>query len=519
MWESSSVHKSSDLQPDVVFVDLPFTTYELGRRFKDAWQYPTSLSPHELNLGFRYMVAAIRAAGYQAAIVYPSRRTVVRTRADVARELLAIDPLIVGFTTYDGSLAELLDFIREVKAAGLTSRVVLGGHLATFSAADILRVAPELVDVVVIGEGEQTIVELIEATRTGAPLDHVRGIAYWDRERIVTTDGRPVNRNLDALPLPLMTTTDDRADAAIPLFVTSSRGCYARCSFCRSSHFGERWRSRDPVAVVDEIERAYDLGIRVFEFVDDNFMGPGRNGRRRATAIANEIIHRGLDIRFHVSCRVNDVDGPTLRALQQAGLFSLSLGVESGVQRVLDTFNKQITLAHTVEALEVLDDIGISTLAYIIFFDPYMTLNEARENVEFLASLRRFPLLRFEDVIFRRLIPINGTDLFARLGDDGLLRGDFITGHHFVFRDERVAVLADTMEGIDLHFERAFQDQRFRAVPGLYVMTKESFEFDYMLNAIDLLQEHTGDRAELEHVLQQLFLDSVTETFGARQAR
>jgi radical SAM superfamily enzyme YgiQ (UPF0313 family) len=518
MSEFSMDGRAGSARLDVVFVDLPFTTYELGHRFKDAWQYRTSLSPHELNLGFRYMAAALRAAGYRADIVYPSRRTDVRSRADVARELIALDPLLVGFTTYDGSLAELFDFIRQVRASGLTSRVVLGGHLATFSYLDILREAHDLVDVVVIGEGEHTIVELVEAVQSGADLDDIAGIAYHDGAGIVRTAFRPINRDLDALPLPLITTTDDRADAAIPLFVTSSRGCYAHCSFCRSSYFGERWRARDPVAVVDEVERAYDLGIRVFEFVDDNFMGPGRRGRSRATRIADEMIRRGLDVQFHVSCRVNDVDASSLRALKAAGLISLSLGVESGVQRVLDTFNKKITTSRIVDALEVLDDVGINTLAYIIFFDPYTTLDEARENVEFLTSLRRFPLLRFEDVIFRRLIPVSGTDLFARLRDDGLLCGDFIAGQHFVFRDERVGILADTMEGIDLHFERAFQDPRFRAIPGLYAMTKECFEFDYMLRAVDMLQRITGDRQHLEQALQQLFLNRIAETFGARRA-
>jgi hypothetical protein len=208
----------------------------------------------------------------------------------------------------------------------------------------------------------------------------------------------------------------------------------------------------------------------------------------------------------------------SLQARKAAGLISLSLGVESGVQRVLNTFNKKITTSRIVDALELLDGVGISTLAYIIFFDPYMTLDEARENVEFLSGLRRFPLLRFEDVIFRRLIPVSGTDLFARLREEGLLRGDFITGHHFVFRDERVGILADTMEGIDLHFERAFQDSRFRAIPGLYVMTKECFEFDYMLRAVDMLQGMAGDRQQLEQALQQLFIDRVAETFGIRRA-
>jgi radical SAM superfamily enzyme YgiQ (UPF0313 family) len=529
---------------DVLFVDLPFTTYELGHRFKSAWRYRTTLTPYELHLGFRYMVAALRAVGYRADILYPSPALGVTDRRQLVQAISEISPGIVGFTTYEGSLRELLQVIRRVKARRPAPLVVLGGHLATFSYAEILADFPNLVDVVVLGEGEHAIVEIADAVRARAGgvtgpggaggagstervprpeqraawFSEIAGIAFHDGQAVVRTRPRPVHRDLDSLPFPVVDASDSRRDPDIPLFITSSRGCYAHCSFCRSSHFGERWRARDPVRVVDEIARACAEGVRVFEFVDDNFMGPGRRGKRRAQAVAEEILRRGLDIRFHVSCRVNDVDEATIRTLAEAGLVSLSLGVESGVQRILDTFNKKIRVAQTVEALDLLNRLGVPTLAYIIFFDPYTTLAEARENLAFLVSLRRFEHVRFEDVIFRRLIPVSGTELYDRLRRDGLLRGDYLSGHHFVFRDRRVAILADFLEAVDLRVERAFQRQAFRDIGGLYTTVKESFEFDLAARAIELLATARGSRAALEVRLDELLRDELRRVFGTARA-
>jgi radical SAM superfamily enzyme YgiQ (UPF0313 family) len=220
--------------------------------------------------------------------------------------------------------------------------------------------------------------------------------------------------------------------------------------------------------------------------VDDNFLGPGTAGKRRAAAVAEEIQRRGLKIRYHISCRVNDVEESIMRTLQASGLISVSLGVESGVQRMLDTYNKNVTVEQNIGALQLLNKLQIPTLAYVIYFDPYTTLAEARQNLEFLKYIRGLPCVRFEKILFRKLIPISGTDLFDKIKADGLLRGNYLRGHHFSFKDPRVAVLADFMETIDLRFERVLQNEQFRRIRGMYEF-KKGFEFVVADKAIELL--------------------------------
>ena len=504
---------------DVLFVDLPFNTYELGRKFKTAWSFKQQISSYELHLGFRYMVSALQEHHFTADIIYPSKETEIQTKTDLLKAVCAIQPLILAFTSYEGTFRETLQFIRKVKARGVRSLICVGGHLATFSYREILADFPDLVNVVVLGEGEHTIVELTAAVKEKNDYQAVRGIAYFDGCQVVTTAARPVERAIDSFPFPIMPERKDWAKRTIPLFITSSRGCYGRCSFCRSLLVNERWRSRSPENVVDEIEAAYRQGITIFEFVDDNFLGPGKVGRERAVKIAEEIKRRNLSIQYHLSCRVNDVDEPTVRVLKESGLFSASLGVELGVQRMLDTFNKNITVAQSYTALEILDKLGISIQVYIIFFDPYMTLAEVRENVRFLQAIRELENVRFEGVIFRKLIPISGTAIFDQLKHDKLLRGNYLAGHSFKFKDPLVAVFADFMETIDIRFERIYQDPAYRSINYLYELFKEQFEFSFAEKALDLIQGSRMKRAEAFAKMNDLLSLELRRTFSKREER
>lgn len=520
----------AEARPDIWFVDLPHATSEFGRQPTSLVPLTQFVVPGEVNIGFRYMTAALERAGFEALILYPSADG-PSTPDDLIDEIVRGRPRVVGLATNEGSLRETLDFVHVLRARGATSLICLSGHVATFSYREIMTDFPDLVDVIVLGEGEQTVVELVAALRSGAPFGAIAGLAYREGTQVRRSATRPTRQDLDSLPNPvIITSPEGRAEG--PLSVATSRGCYARCTFCRSSHLGERWRPRDPVAVVDEIERAQERGVRLFELVDDNFFGPGRRGRRRATAFAGELLRRGLNVRFHASCRVDDVDEMTMIALREAGLISLSVGVESGVPRVLEMLGKNVTAEKNETTLQLLDRLGIPTLASIIFFDPYTTLNEVRENVTFLERISLLRNVRFEESIFSRLTPINGTTLFKSIREDGLLRGNYLSGYSFAFRDERVRLLADFVGTVDIGMERMFRDAAYRNIPELYTAMRERAAFDLVIRAVDYLENHpdypgnhpegspgtepVGAEAGLAQVWQEVFQEHVTSA-GARR--
>lgn len=515
--DGESLRLLSDDKPgiDLLFVDLPFETYEFGRRFKPDKSFERMLNPYELHLGFRYMVSFLKDYGYSADILYPGKEKTITSQNDLLRSIMEIRPAVLGFGSYEGSLKETLMFIKRIRAHGVKSLICLGGHLATFSYNEILRDHHDLIDVIVIGEGEHTIVELVDSVKKNQGISGIAGIAYYDGDHLVTSEKRPAEPDINRFPFPFVEITDVWKNTTEPLFITTSRGCYGTCSFCRSSHLGERWRARDPKNVVDEIEHAYRQGISLFEMVDDNFLGPGIMGETRAMAIAREIQNRGLKINYHISCRVNDVNEQTIQALMDSGLISVSLGVESGVQRILDSFDKNITPEQSIAALQLLNRLKIPVKTYIIFFEPYMTLEEAKENLEFLKFIKSFDNVHFESIIFRKLIPVSGTEIFERLRSDKMLRGNYLKGHYFVFKDPKVSILSDFLETIDVHFEKVFRNPEFQQIDGLYDSFKSHFEFLVAEKAIACLESCKLNKKEAHRELRNLLSSELRETFGS----
>jgi radical SAM superfamily enzyme YgiQ (UPF0313 family) len=154
-----------------------------------------------------------------------------------------------------------------------------------------------------------------------------------------------------------------------------------------------------------------------FGFVDDNFIGPGSKGKERAVRIAEEIRARKLKIRFSIECRADEVDEDTLRALKEAGLRAVFMGIESGVQRQLDTFNKGTTTEQNRRAIELVRNVGLAMGSGFMLFDPYVTVEELQENIRFIR----------ETGILRGPIPItkvrlySGIPLIDKVREDGLL--------------------------------------------------------------------------------------------------
>jgi len=144
--------------------------------------------------------------------------------------------------------------------------------------------------------------------------------------------------------------------------------------------------------VVDELEiLARDFNVSRFDFQDDNFVGPGERGRRRAMAIAEQICRRGIDLKFRIMCSADAVTHDVVSRLMDAGLYSVFVGIESGSQTRLTAYRKG-TVEQNIRALDVLDRLGILAKSEIgfIMFDPSGSLEEIEENLAFLREHVRF---------------------------------------------------------------------------------------------------------------------------------
>ena len=433
---------------EVLFIDVP-----AARRMPLA----------EWSLGYRYLVAALRKAGFRAEIVQPPFVTDGTARNRLLAEVVARSPRLIGLTTYDVMLPDLLGFVDALRGAGVRAHVTLGG-LSASAAVDWVLQAGSGVDSVVRGEGEATIVALAQHVIRGVGRLPIAGASVRGEGGIVEGEPRPFTRDLDGLTAPAWDPSVAvgsgspvrlRTSDTVP--VTGSRGCYGRCTFCsverfyRSSPRARPWRPFSARRIADDIDTATRAtGARKVTFVDENFVGPGRAGRAHVLDVAEELRRRGRPVEFNLACRADDVDPATFADLRDAGLRGVTLGVEAMSQPTLDLFGKNTTPQTNDVAVEALAELGLDTEITYIFFHPLSTLREVRDSVAFVAKVAQLPAAHFNNgQPYVELVPLAGTALTAELQRRGHVRG-VVGGYKVAYADPRVGLLARTTRSVPL---------------------------------------------------------------------
>lgn len=286
----------------------------------------------------------------------------------------------------------------------------IGGHGATAMPERLMEECPAL-DAIVVGEGEITSGEMIDALEAGRELDTVNGLVFRDRSgRIVTTPKRPMVQDLDSLPFPAVELCEmdrywpsfEQVSTVPAMQMLASRGCNGSCIYCYKM-YGKHIRLRDPRLIVDEIEiYVRDYGTREIKFWDEHFT----YSHQHVYAFCDELLRRGIKVRWWVSCRADSVDKPLLRAMKAAGCWCINFGVESGVQKNLDTLLKFETLDRIRTAVRLSHSVGIKTHTTYIFGIPGETFAEGLETIEFAKELGSFT------VEFFPITPFPGTPLY-----------------------------------------------------------------------------------------------------------
>jgi len=364
--------------------------------------YPISETPSP-PLGLAFLAGALEAAGIDVEIldlvVFPY------SRAMLEQVLNRFDPCFVGLTAVTMNVENALALARDVKALAPHIMTVMGGPHVTFCAEDTLQAIPEI-DIVVLGEGEETIVELARAPRDPQGWSSVKGLVYRDGNQIKSTDPRPFLKDIDALPEParhLIPLGRYRA-LGLPVSMTTSRGCPFRCIFCVGRKMvGARVRYRDPIKVVDELAYLDTLDFKQINIADDLFTAAPKH----CLAVCDEIIARGLNIRWTSFARVDTVSLEVLQRMKAAGCTAVSFGVETGNPEMLKRIKKGITLEQVVAAVNMCNNAGITPHASFILGLPGETRETILETVAFGEKLKSMGVLHG----FHLLAPFPGTEV------------------------------------------------------------------------------------------------------------
>lgn len=344
--------------------------------------YPLEEAPAP-PLGVAYVAAAFEAAGAEVRIFdyIVSRYTPEKLRAQID----SFRPDVLGATSVTLNFPSAAEIVSEAKRHRPSLITLMGGPHVSFSAERTLYEYPGI-DLIVAGEGELTIAELMTVGMNREKWGEIRGLVFRRGGHVVINEPQPFIDNLDTLPLParhLLPLSRYQA-LGYSISIITSRGCPYSCIFCQGRRMvGNRVRLRNPLLVVDEIEEILSYGIDRINVADDLFVSS--NGKVKE--VCDEIIRRGLRFGWSAFARVNTVDLETLKLMREAGCDSVSFGVESGNPEMLKRIRKGITRDQVRHAVGLCREVGIIAHTSFIVGLPGETSETLRETGEFAAGL------------------------------------------------------------------------------------------------------------------------------------
>lgn len=367
-------------------------------------------------LGILYIAAYLRSTGrYELQIIDAQADNL--THAEIGERVVEFNPEVVGITAMTFTLLDVKYTINEIRKR-CTAKVVVGGPHVVIYPEETVDPRGLAADYAVIGEGEITFDELLQAIDAGTADKKI-----WRQERFI--------EELDKLPFPARELTPIHKYYSVLAKDTptttsfSSRGCPYVCSFCDRPALGKGFRSMSANRVVDEMEWCVNNGIKEVFFYDDTFSV----SKKRVHDICDELKRRGLSyqdsngkwvskIYWDIRTRVNVVDEGLLKNMKEAGCDRIHFGVESGVTRIIKELQKGITNDQVEDAFALCKSLGIKTLAYFMMGNP----TETHEDI--VETLNLAKRIKPDFMQMTILSPFPATQIYHRALKEGIIDKD-----------------------------------------------------------------------------------------------
>lgn len=368
-------------------------------------------------LGIAYMAGVLQENHIDVEILDASAEDM--DFKDVEKELLKRKPDLVALTALTPTIGRALETAQVVKETLPDSIVVMGGYHPTFNFIETLE--DENVDIVIRGEGEYIMLNLVQALENQSSLHDVKGIVFEDKnsKEIVVNPEAPLIQNLDELPFPALNLLPMKKyrlldmDTHMTTMITT-RGCPMQCSFCSSAAMhGKKIRERSVENIVDEIEYLktnYD--IDTIAFMDDTFTLK----KRKVMAICDEILKRNIEIMWGCTSRVDTLDEKLLKKMKEAGCITIFIGVESADQQQLDNMCKNTTIAKIENAFKIAHKLKIRTIASVALGMPGDTKEIMNKTVKFVHKLKP------NYAIYSLATPYPGTKFYKEAFEKNLIK-------------------------------------------------------------------------------------------------
>jgi radical SAM superfamily enzyme YgiQ (UPF0313 family) len=358
-----------------------------------------------------YLSSSLKKAGFNVIVEDITEMEIERS----INKVRILRPLFVGISVTFGTFSKsFVEYARKVKERTIPDLkpipVVFGGAHAT--AVPELCLKTGLVDYVVLGEGERTIVELAIALRDGKEPD-IEGVCYMKGNEIVKNPARSPESDIDNFQMDweccdisnyieLNAATNKKTFRSY----RSSRGCPFQCTFCYNVYFNkQRFRPHSVDYVLRDMRMLKDKGVDIVQFTDDNFFG----NKKRAFDILRGMKELGMTT-TDLDVRATDVDEELMKTLVECDCRSVFVGLESENERVLNYMKKKIRKEDFMKALSIAEKFGIKVSTQMIIGIPTHTRKEIMDTIDFSVDMLKYhPTC---NLILVPYLPLPGTVMF-----------------------------------------------------------------------------------------------------------
>ena len=345
---------------------------------------------------------------------------------DTFNKIISLNPDFVGFSATTMQILHAYRCARLIKEHDQNINVWIGGAHISACPEETMDRFKEF-DLGVLNEGEMTVKELLRHYKDGASSrDNINGIIYRNNGKLVKTNPRAFINDLDSLPLPAWDLLPDlrynyrqsvaRIDRLPAASLTTSRGCPCKCIFCARNVYGRSYRGHSAEYVLRMIDFLVErYGVRSVSFEDENFTV----NKQRIIDICEALICKKYDLKWSCAARVDMIQEENLKLMKKAGCTSISFGIESGSQQVLDLLGKNLKLEVINRGIAMTEKMGIRARGYFIIGHPTETLETIEETNDLIKKLP------FSEVQVSFMTPFPGTELYDTASKYGTFNNEW----------------------------------------------------------------------------------------------
>ena len=372
------------------------------------------------SLGIAYLHAILEQANHEVRALYLNNIEYSSSDTEFFSEIEKFQPEIVGVQIFSMNRVATFSTIEKLHLLSPKTKIVLGGIHASVMYEQILRKFPYVV--IVIGEGEVTILELVEAISGKRNLAKVKGIAYYSDGSVKVTPERALIEDLDSLPEPKHEVLFDNEPTRTIGHIIASRGCPFDCTFCCLKIISKRrYRKRSVKNVLKEIKNIKAKYPRLLEiqFHDDTLL----LDNKRVIELCKLIINENLNLKFVCSARVKPVSHEMFRWMEKAGFYKIMFGLETGSPKLLESIHKQINKKDVLDLFKILKSYNFDITTFLMCGFPGEDDSTIKETIDLVRATQKIKYNLIAGI--GKLMVYPGTDIYRVMCEAGKIDDEF----------------------------------------------------------------------------------------------